>query len=138
MFLKVIYALMLFTIETIIQSFYYSVSVKYFEQFSKHDTVGEIFKDAIEALFMVKSIFFLPVYIIFYLVADFDTSATKKSLFHGIMFFVLFMVVTILLPGEIAKRIIDTFVLTVIAFGSSACSIFLSRSWGIKRKSIKW
>jgi hypothetical protein len=124
----ILYVVILFLVETFLQILFYTISIKYFDKYSHDEKMGKIFTDSCYAVGTVKMVFFLPVYLIFYLVFNRPESKSfslQRDGYHAILFLAVYLFVSIILPGDVAFRIVDTIFLTVIAF---VCSVVLRRN----------
>ena len=112
----------LFVIETLLQVIYYGITIKYFDPYNQYEKIGKILFDAFYIIGTIKLIFFLPLYLLFYIVfigSKNNLSVIKQSFYHAIFFLLIYIIISFLLPGDVASRIIDTLVLTCIAFITS-------------------
>ncbi|HMJ46877.1 MAG TPA: hypothetical protein VK498_06075 [Ferruginibacter sp.] len=121
-----LYVIVLFVIETILQVIFYGFAIKYFDKYSGFEKLEEILLDSLYVVGTVKIVFFLPLYLIFYFVFinKNKLSAFKQSIYHSLYFFIIFFILSLVLPGNIAGRISDTIILTLVAF---ITSFFLAR-----------
>lgn len=125
--MKIVHIIFIFLIETFLQVVYYTVIIKYFDNPGSSGRFWEIFKDPLYFIGSVKAVFFLPVYLLFYLVvAKRLGSGLKIALAHSLMFFVLFCLAFVFLPVNLFRTFYDPVFLTGIAFLVSFfyCKIF--------------
>lgn len=116
------YVISLFVIETILQVVLFGISLKYFEPYNEYEKIGKILSDAFTIIGTVKLLFFLPCYFLFYLIIigkENHLSVIKKSTYHAILFLSIYLIVSLMLPGNVAGKIIDTLILTIVAFATS-------------------
>lgn len=117
---KILYTGCLFFVEMLVQIVYYSLSIKYLDGFYAHERLGDIFFDTLYAVGLVKVIFFLPVYLVFYSVTgNRAESNVKAGIVQMLLFVAIFFILSWLLPGDIIKRIYDTISLSLIAFSTA-------------------
>ena len=113
-----LYVLCLFAFETLFQIAYYTISTKYLDPYNSIEKIQNIFIDALYVVGSIKVVFFLPIYFVFYLVISKKLQSNKAiriSVYHSILFLILFVIIGVLLPGNILKKGGDTLVLTIIA-----------------------
>jgi hypothetical protein len=121
------YVVVLFIVETFLQIVFYSIRLKYFDSYNQYEKMDKILLDGLYVIGTVKLVFFLPLYLILYLVfigRKNNLSIIKQSIYHTVCFLLIYTFLSFLLPGNLAGRIIDTIILTVIAF---ITSFFFSR-----------
>ena len=134
MIIKIIHIISLFLIETFLQVVYYTVSIRYFEEFRWDDRIGKIFGDTLYVFGSVKAVFVLPIYLLFYLlVAKRLSAGLSVGLTHSVLFFVLLTVGTIVLPVNFFRNLYDPIFLTVIAF---AVAFFYSKIFSFPNRSV--
>ena len=122
------YVVILFIVETFFHIVFYSIRIKYFDAYNHYEKIDKILLDAMYVIGTVKLVFFLPLYLILYLIfigQKNDLSIIKQSIYHTVCFLLIYTFLSFLLPGNVAGRIIDTIMLTVIAF---ITSFFLFKS----------
>jgi len=133
MIIKIIHIISLFLIETFLQVVYYTVSIRYFEEFRWDNRTGKIFGDSLYVFGSVKAVFVLPIYLLFYLlVAKRLSAGLSVGLAHSALFFVLLIVGTIMLPVNFFQNLYDPIFLTAIAF---AVAFFYSKIFSFPKKS---
>jgi|SRR4030095_3143588 len=116
----IIHVLLLFFIETIGQVLYYSIRIKFFNEFYSYDSIGSIFFDSLYFIGTVKAAFYLPVYLIYHFYySKSNMSRLRVSLYHSIIFLGLSIFFNILLPWGVLRNIYDVLFLTLISFLSS-------------------
>jgi hypothetical protein len=99
MIVKILHIIIIFLIETFLQALYYTVVIRYFNEFGWDTDFWGIFKDSSYFVGSIKAVFFLPVYILFYLlVAKRLGSGLKIALAHSLLFFILFFLAFVFLP----------------------------------------
>jgi hypothetical protein len=113
----ILYTILLFLLETLLQSIYYSIKIKHFTPFNEYNKIIEIFWDALYVIGSVKLVFFLPLYIVFYLTKN-KTSRLIISLYHAVVFFSIYMLIIFIFP-VVLRSYWDIIILTFIAFLSS-------------------
>lgn len=116
------YVVILFTVETLLQIVFYSIRIKYFDNYNHYEKIDKILLDALYVIGTVKLVFFLPLYLIFYLMfirRKNNLSIIRLSIYHAVYFLLIYSLVSLILPGNVAGRIIDTIILTAIAFITS-------------------
>lgn len=113
----VLYTILLFFLETFMQSIYYTIKIKYLTPLNEHNKIIDIFWDALYVIGSVKLVFYLPLYIIFYL-TKIRTNRLSISLYHALIFFSVYMLSIFILPG-VLRGYLDIIILTLIAFLSS-------------------
>jgi hypothetical protein len=132
--MKIIHIIGLFLIETFLQVLYYTVFIRYFEEFRWDDRIGKIFGDSLYVFGSVKAVFVLPIYLLFYLlVAKRLSAGLSVGLTHGTLFFVLLIVGTIVLPVNFFRNLYDPIFLTFIAFG---VAFFYSKIFSFPNRSV--
>ena len=117
-----LYVIILFFVETLLQIIFYSIRVKYFDKYSLFEKFDKILLDALYVIGTIKVVFFLPLYLIFYFfITNRKNSlwSIKQSVYHSVLFLSIYLLLSFLLPGNVANRVIDTIALTVIAFATS-------------------
>ena len=128
-----IYVISLFVIESILQVIFYSIRIKYFDSYSHYEKIYNIMVDSLYVIGTLKLVFFLPLYLLFYFIyiqRKTSLSPIKQSIFHASLFLLLYILLSIVLPGSVASRIVDTSILTIIAFITSF-SLFSIKSISI-------
>ncbi len=116
------YVIILFVVETLLQIIFYSIRVKYFDKYNLYEKFDKILLNALYVIGTVKVTFFLPLYLIFYLfIAEKKNSlsAIRRSVYHSIIFLLIYLLLSFVLPGDLANRVIDTIIVTFIAFTTS-------------------
>jgi hypothetical protein len=123
------YVSILFIVETLLQVIFYSVRVKFFYKYNLYEKVDKIVLDALYVIGSIKFAFFLPLYLIFYLVIieiDNSLSTIRRSVYHSALFLIIYLLLSFLLPGDFSDKIIDTIILTFIAL---VTSFFVSKKY---------
>jgi len=116
------YVILLFIVETILQMIFYSIRIKYFDKYNLYEKFDKILLDALYVIGTLKVTFFLPLYTIFYffiIERKNSLSAIRRSVYHSIIFLLIYLLLSFVLPGDFANRVIDTVILTFIAFTTS-------------------
>jgi hypothetical protein len=117
MLIKIIHIISLFVIETFFQLVYYTVLTRYYFMPEWSKSLWESFKDAAYVVGSVKAAFFLPVYLLFYLVGPKSLRAgLSVAVAQGILFFVLTTLAFIILPANLFQIFLDIIFLAGIAF----------------------
>jgi hypothetical protein len=117
MIVKILHTIFVFLIETFLQVLYYTLVIRYFNEFRWDTDFWGIFKDALYFVGSVKAVFFLPVYLLFYLVvAKKLGSVLKIALAHSLLFFILFFLAFVFLSVNLFRPFYHSVVLTGIAF----------------------
>lgn len=115
--MKLLNVILIFLIESLLQIIYYSIRIKYFEKFQSFNDFYDVFRDTLYVVGSTKAIFFLPIYIVYYLlIVKRLNKAFVIAFIHASIFFITFFILSLLLPGELLKRVVDTIFLTVITF----------------------
>ena len=126
--LKIKYVVLLFLIETIFQILYYSVKIKFFNEFNDHTRLTDIFVDTIYYFGSLKFVFYFPIYCIYYLsVSSFAVKNIKASLYHSLIFLLISTLLTLLLPWGVLRGFYDVVFLTSISFVSSLITKQIAR-----------
>jgi len=116
------YVTILFSLETILQITYYSIRIKFFDNYTIYTKFDKLLLDAFYVIGTIKIVFFLPVYLIFYYLVSVERkniTGLRKTIYHSLLFLSIYLLLSFLLPGNIANRVTDTVGLALIAFMTS-------------------
>jgi hypothetical protein len=132
------YVIILFIGETALQIFIYSLVIKYSGIGSTYDSLQKIMSDSLYVAGAVKLVFFLPVYLLAYLLSRhilLRISYIRLSVYHSVLFFLIFLILSIILPGNIVSDYINTISLTVASFCISFLVNYFWRKSFLKSKT---
>jgi hypothetical protein len=125
-----IYVISLFILETLFQVIFYAIRIKYFDSYSHYEKIYKVMLDSLYVLGTLKLVFFLPFYLVIYITfiqRKISLSPIKQSILHSGFFFLLFMFLSLVLPGGFASKVLDTVILTVIPLFTSLSLLSLKR-----------
>jgi hypothetical protein len=112
--LKIVYVLIVFVVETVVQILYSSIEIKYFSSLQELDAWPDIFTNGLFVIGGLKAAFFLPIYLIYHLMGGISSS-TKLFLTHALLFAVIYFFLILFVP-HIILNFMDAIVYIVISF----------------------
>lgn len=125
---RLIYAVIIFISETIIQTVFISIEIKYFDEFHTYVSFAKIFSWQIYYVGSLKSLLCLPVYLLFYYFMRDRYSVVQWSKRHSVIFFLSFMV-SWMITLPFGASLIDFAALPILSFINSMLVNLVCKSW---------
>ena len=122
---KIVFVLLLFLVETILQILYLAFTTKYLDQFLISVTFAKLILYAAFWVGSIKLLFFLPVYLFLHLVnLKHSVSRIRTAFCHAAVFIVIFLCIAMVWPVFAVLRIPVVLFFTGFSF---ATAFFLYR-----------
>jgi len=123
---------LIFLLETIVQCVYLSLAIRYFDKYSGtlYDDFPKILVDTLSVFFIIKAVFYLPVYLIVHKIFKnliIRHTYTKSSFIHVITFVAVTLIISFIYPSYVYHSIVNLVILILLSFLTSI--FILSRDW---------